>query len=205
MSVERRALALALIAAAGLRAAPARAEGHHAGYDRRSDDGVYGRFGGDLELALGFGAELGSAGEPAGIVRGAAYYYSSAGIYLLGRAPFEPGGARALLEPGIEVKPLFLLRWQNALEQGPAFWDLTLDSCSISGGAFWSSVPGRSFGGEHGFGFGFGFGLPLFARANGPWLEARGLMRFPSLLPREDALYALLSWHGFLLTPLIGD
>lgn len=171
-----------------------------------SRDGVYDRFDGDLDLGLGLGAELGSAGNPAPVVRGTAHYFSIAGLYAAGR--FKAGGdsAPTLFDLGVDVRPLFVPRWAKGYETGPAFFDLTLDSLSLSLGAFWSA---KSEAGardrERGFEAGLGFGLPLLARAAGPWLEARGVLRYPDAGEREEALVIALAWHGFALTPLISS
>ncbi|HEY2406731.1 MAG TPA: hypothetical protein VGI10_12050 [Polyangiaceae bacterium] len=199
------AVTCALSSAVTLARAETPAERRAERREDKSHDGVYNRFDGDLELSLGVGAELGSAGNAASLLRAAAYYYSSGGLYVLGRVPLGGRSARDLFETGVEAKPLFLIRWKRALEQGPSLLDLTLDSCSLTLGAFWSSAAGGSFGGEHGFDAGFGLGVPLFAGAAGPWLEARGILRYPSELPREEAAYLLLAWHGFLQTPFVGD
>jgi hypothetical protein len=39
------------------------------------------------------------------------------------------------------------------------------------------------------------------ATAAGPWLEARGALRYPDGASREEAVLLLLSWHVFVTTP----
>jgi len=169
-----------------------------------SRDGVYDRFDGDLDLGLALGAELGSAGTPAPIVRGSAHYFSIAGLYAAGRFKASSDSAPALFDLGVDVRPLFVPRWAKGYETGPAFFDLTLDSLSLSLGGFWSAKSDRREA-AHGFEAGLGFGLPLLAAAAGPWLEARGVLRYPDSGPRDEAVIVALSWHGFVLTPLIAS
>jgi hypothetical protein len=168
----------------------------------RARDGVYDRFDGDLELGLALGAELGSAGNPAPIVGGSAHYFSMAGLYAAGRFKAAGNSAPALFDLGVDVRPLFVPRWAKGYETGPAFFDLTLDSLSLSLGAFWAAKS-ELRSGARGFEAGFGFGLPLWGTAAGPWLEARGALRYPDSGPREEALLVAVAWHGFVLTPLI--
>ena len=173
-----------------------------------SRDGVYDRFDGDLELALALGAELGTAGGVAPAVRGSAHYFSIAGLYAGGRVHPGGGGAPSLFDLGIDVRPLFVPRWAKGYESGPALFDLTLDSVSLSLGGFWTrklGAPRPGPGPARGFEAALGFGVPLLARAAGPWLEARGMLRYPDSGEREEALLVALAWHGFLLTPLISS
>jgi hypothetical protein len=177
----------------------ARAVNRHSDSSR---DGVYGRFDGDLDLGLALGAELGSAGNAAPIVRGSAHYFSLAGLYAGGRFKAGEASAPSLFDLGLDVRPLFLPRWAKGYETGPALFDLALDSLSLSLGAFWAEKS-LERPRERGFEAGFGFGLPLFESAAGPWLEARGVLRYPDSGPRDEALLVALAWHGLLLTPLI--
>ncbi len=174
---------------------------------RRTDsarDGVYDRLDGDLDLGLGLGAELGSAGHVAPALRASAHYFSIAGIYVEGRAHAGNDAPRSLFGLGVDLRPLFVPRWAKGYETGPSFFDLTLDSCSLSLGAFWVAEPPHAPPALDGRGFeaGLGFGLPLFASAAGPWLEARGMLRYPDGAEREEAVFVALAWHAFVLTPL---
>ena len=125
-----------------MRAAHAQAKGVQP--TRGSADGVYGRFDGDLDLGLALGAEFGSAGHPAPALRGSAHYFSSAGVYASGRIKAGDESAPSLFGLGVELRPLFLPRWAKGYETGPALLDLTLDSLSLSLGAFWAQQIGRS-------------------------------------------------------------
>src|SRR5450432_240136 len=169
-----------------------------------SQDGVYDRFDGDLDLGLGLGAEFGSAGSAAPVVRGTAHYFSIAGLYAAGRFKAGHASAPSLFDFGVDVRPLFVPRWAKGYETGPALFDLTLDSLSLSLGAFWAAKSDR---GEtaRGLEASLGFGLPLLAAAAGPWLEARGVLRYPDSGPRDEAVIVALAWHGFVLTPLLAS
>jgi hypothetical protein len=169
-----------------------------------SRDGVYDRFDGDLELGLGLGAELGSAGDAAPAVQGSAHYFSIAGLYAGGRFKAGGGSAPSLFDLGIDVRPLFVPRWAKGYETGPAFFDLTLDSLSLALGAFWAAKSDTRPS-ERGFEGSLGFGVPLLAKAAGPWLEARGVLRYPDAGAREEAVFLALAWHGFVLTPLVSS
>jgi len=169
--------------------------------DKASGDGVYGRFDGDLDLALGLGAELGSAGHPAPALRASAHYFSMAGVYALGRIKAGDESAPSLFGVGVDLRPLFVPRWVKGLQTGSALFDLTLDSLSLSLGAFWAQRLEHSPRPNRGFDAQLGFGVPLLATAAGPWLEARGALRYPDGASREEAVLLLLSWHGFVTTP----
>jgi hypothetical protein len=142
-------------------------------------DGVYGRFDGSLALAASAGAEL-EDGEPRGAFKISAHYMWTAGVYArysdaFGNADQRPARVASL---GVDLRPLFLPRFARDYERGPAPLDLTLDSLSLSAGAYFAQPRGRDFGDERGFEAGLGFGVPLLGEARGPWLEARAERRF---------------------------
>jgi hypothetical protein len=195
-------LAFAIAASVSARASQAFAQAASVRHADSTRDGVYDRFDGDLDLGLGLGAELGSAGHPAPAVRGSAHYFSIAGVYAEGRIHAGDESARSLFGLGVDLRPLFVPRWAKGFETGPSFFDLTLDSLSLSLGAFWSERPAHALNAARGLEAGLGFGIPLFASAGGPWLETRGALRYPDGAAREEALFVALSWHGFVLTPL---
>lgn len=142
-------------------------------------DGVYGRMDGLLALAANVGAEL-EDGEPRGAVRLSAHYLWIAGVY--GRYSDAFGGAERrptrVASFGVDLRPLFLPRFSQDWERGPAILDLSLDSLSLSAGAYFAEPLGRSFGDERGFELGAGFGVPLRGHAVGPWLDFRAERRF---------------------------
>ncbi|HEY5376126.1 MAG TPA: hypothetical protein VIK01_20740, partial [Polyangiaceae bacterium] len=89
-------LAFAVLAGVLARAKQASAQSASARHADSSRDGVYDRFDGDLELGLGLGAELGSAGHAAPAIRCSAHYFSIAGVYLEGRVQASDESARSL-------------------------------------------------------------------------------------------------------------
>lgn len=184
----------------------AEVRGEVQGPDRARGDGVYGRFDGDLDMGLGLGAELDFGAQSRATARLTLHYFATAGIYTaygdaLGAAA-DPGDARRKLSLGLDLRPTFVPRWALDMQQGPSFVDLTIDSISLAMGAFWVEPGAGAFGDQRGFETSLGFGLPLFGRANGLWLEARGHLRWPDEGPREESATLLLAWHAFVLTPL---
>ena len=192
-------------------AAPARAEPTNSAPDSRdigsSRDGVYQRFEGDLDVGLALGAELGSEGSR-GVGWLDAHYFSMLGTYVcyvdaLGGGPaFE-----RTLAIGVDLRPAFIPRWAENLEQGPGWLDLTLDSISVALGAFWQQPRDGRFGAQQGLEGSAGLGLPLSSGASGPWLRVRGLLRWPELLgarhpPPQAAVLLMLGWNVLVTTPL---
>ncbi len=166
-----------------------------------TNDGVYDRFDGDLDLGLALGAEFGSAGRAAPTLRASAHYFSIAGVYVAGRIKAGDASAPSLFGMGVDLRPLFVPRWAKGYETGPGLLDLTLDSLSLSLGAFWAQRAAQTAEPTRGFDAQLGFGVPLLATAAGPWLEARGVLRYPDGASREEAVILALSWHGFATTP----
>jgi len=203
--VLRAGCSALLLSLAQLTPRPAHAEGASArsapAVQSASADGVYGRFDGDLDLGFALGAEFGSAGHGAPALRASAHYFSVAGMYASGRIKAGEQSAPSLFGLGVDLRPLFVPRWAKGYEAGPAFWDLTLDSLSLSLGAFWAQRGAHEPGSSRGFDAQLGFGVPLLACAVGPWLEVRGALRYPDGASREEALLLALSWHGLVTTP----
>jgi hypothetical protein len=142
-------------------------------------DGVYGRLDGSLTLAFAAGAEL-EADQPRGALRVSAHYLWTAGAYARYSDAFGSADSRPerVLSVGVDLRPLFLPRFGLDVEQGPALLDLTLDSLSLTAGAYFAEPGAAAFGDAHGFEGGLGFGLPLMAQAKGLWLDARAERRF---------------------------
>jgi hypothetical protein len=162
-------------------------------------DGVYGRFDGNIDLGLAAGVEL-EAGEPRASLRASGHYLSSAGVYLryeegFGSNDLRPRRALAL---GIDVRPLFLPRFALDMQHGPALLDLTLDSLSLSAGAYLAQPPLDSFGEERGFDLGLGVGVPLCGEARGLWLEARAERRFADHGENAWLFTLALSYHTLI-------
>ena len=194
--MSSRLLAPALALLAMFYGAPARADAAESPPQRErihapspGSDGVYGRLDGNLALSGSLGAELEGA-EPRASFRLAAHYVWTAGLYARYSDAFGTADERPqrVLSFGIDLRPLFLPRFALDLEQGPALLDLTLDSLSLTAGAYFAggrrSGPGfderreRDFGEERGFETGLGFALPLCDAARGLWLDARAERRF---------------------------
>jgi hypothetical protein len=173
--------------------------------NRHDGDGAYGRFDGDLDLGLGVGPNLALNGDDVGLaVRGTAFWYSTVGLDLaysetLTRAP----DLERRLGVGIGLRPLFLIRWSQALETGPAVLDLALDSLMLGAGANFSTLPGRGFGSRTTFEMTLGAGVPLLGAAEGPWVELRAGLSLPSPEKGEAGMMLLLSWHLSCLTPVV--
>jgi hypothetical protein len=168
--VTRRAVvSLVAFAAALGAAAPAWAEG----------DGLYGRFEGDLDLRLSAGAAV-TRGGPSLSVEAGARYLSTAGVYAHwadGLGTRGPLVARSVAF-GIDVAPLFLARYASDAERLPARFDLLLDSLSFGVGVFWEQPAGRPMSSEPGLEMALGFAFPFLARATGPFLAVRGVLRW---------------------------
>ena len=167
-----------------------------------SGEGSYGRFQGDVDLGFGLGAEV--ASDVFAAARLSAHYFSVAGLSVGYRDGFGQDGldSERLLSVGVDLRPAFVARWARDDEQGPALLDLAVDAISLGIGAFWSEPPGASFGEVRGFEASLGSGLALFGRADGLWLEFRGVLRWPERERVEPAAFLALAFHGFLLSPL---
>jgi hypothetical protein len=168
-------------------------------------DGAYGRFDGDLDLGLGVGGTLAfSEGDLGAALRGTARWYHTAGLYALYGETLtrEPDVARRLAF-GLDLTPLFLIRWSQALETGPAVLDLALDSLSLGLGASFTAPHDRGFASHKAFEGSLGFGMPLAGTAPGPWLEFRAALPLPRALPGEATAALFFSWHFAVTTPLV--
>jgi hypothetical protein len=207
--VPWRTLAAAPAISAAAAAFPARAEPAH-----KVTDGVYGRFDGDLDLSVGAGGAIvrGASGAAA-VARG--LFLGTAGIYVAYNEAFEATAAsppRSLVL-GLGIRPLFLARWGNDLDRGPAVLDLTLDSITIDVGVLWSANEHRRFDERPGIEIALGTEVPILGEASGPWIGVRGALRWraaelaasndanPPLLP---ALFLTLGWH-FIANAHIAD
>jgi hypothetical protein len=173
---------------------------------RGSGDGTYGRLDGDLDLGLGLGGLVDlDHGEPGFAARLSAHWFFMAG----GSVTYADGLGTDLdperrLGVGVDVRPLFLPRWTQDWERGPAILDLTLDSISLGIGASFDQPLGGDFGDRRAFEASLGFGVPLAGRGPGPWIEARGAMAWPNVGERSETLLILGSYHFALGTPLVG-
>lgn len=169
-------------------------------------DGVYGRFDGDVELALAAGAELEDDAQRAA-ARLSLHYFSMMGLGAGYAERVGEDGAERVVSLGVDLRPAFIPRWSRGYQQGPGVLDLVIDSISLGVGAFWATPDGGDFGDRRGFELSGGLGVPLTGRSPGPWIEARALGRWPELTASESGsgeavALLLLSWHAFVTTPL---
>jgi hypothetical protein len=173
--------------------------------DRHRGDGAYGRFEGDLDLGFGAGPTLALSNGDMGLgLRGIARWYYAIGVYVGYVETLAPHpDIERRLGFGLEVTPLFLIRWPRAMETGPAVLDLALDSLAIELGANFSTERGHDFGNRGAVEGALGFGVPLAGTAPGPWLEFRASTTLPHPAPGEAQLMLLLSWHFAVLTPIV--
>lgn len=163
-------------------------------------DGVYGRLDGDFSVSPAAGGEVDFRSSSVRLLLGATVrYFSAVGPYVAYRESFEESDElERILGAGVLIDPLFLFRAVKNQERGPQFLDLTLDSLSLSIGAFWQQPEGGSFGEERGAEGGVGFGVPLAGTASGPWLRARGVGRIDEAGRGGGSLWLTLEWQVFL-------
>jgi len=177
-----------------------------AGDARAQEDGVYGRLDGDVLLVGEAGCAVADGG-PSLLAGARALYLSTAGAY----ARYIEGFDRASLATdrsiavGIEMRPLFLARFAQDWERGPAHLDLLLDSFAIDVGGFMWSPPGGALRTIPGLEVAAGFEVPFLPEATGPRLGAMGALRVSHgdtgapggehLDARASAVFITLSWH----------
>lgn len=145
---------------------------------RAADDGVYGRFDGDVELGLAAGAGIGQGG-PQLVAEASAVYLGTAGLYAhyadaLGASLPRTGRSFAV---GVVVRPLFLGRYANDYERGPARLDLFLDSAALELGAVFRAPTAGSLQATPGLEIALEVAVPVFATASGPSVALRGALR----------------------------
>jgi hypothetical protein len=208
--MTRATVALALLLAAPSAHAFGRETTSHvrgeidAEHMRESDDGVYVRFDGDLDLGLGAGTLFDGGSERFSLgSRLSAHYFWLAGVYVQYADGLGQGATSARsLGFGVDLRPLFVPRWSQDMQKGGAFGNLMLDSISLALGAYYAQPADQSFGDERGFSASLGLGLPLALYASGPWLELRGGLDLPDRGNTRGTVLALLSWHFVVITPL---
>jgi hypothetical protein len=177
----------------------------HAEKPRAVTDGVYGRFDGDLDLSIaGGGAVVRGGSGVAALLR--AFFLHTAGIYAayndaLGNATTGPPRSLAL---GVSVRPFFLPRWSLNLARGPAILDLSIDAITLDLGVLWPADSEGRFTRPPGIELALGTEVPLVGEAAGPWIGARGALRWHAsqLTGVADAessfgpaLFLTLAWH----------
>jgi hypothetical protein len=195
---ERIALA-PLVAALTLRPDSARAGGAPV-------DPSYGRVDGDAAVVVGAGAVVAPRG-PRAEAEVRLRYLETAGLF----ATFEDAGILAsssepqrVLVTGLEVRPLFLLRWLKGYESQRARLDLALDSLGLDLGAMLEQPEGAGFASRGGFEVGLGVEVPILERASGPWIGVRGALRWSDAAlgsgvrspdDRQAVLALTFAWH----------
>jgi hypothetical protein len=166
-----------------------------------SGDGVYGRFDGLFDIALNVGAAFDADG-PSGEALASVHYMFMAGVYAGYADAFSDAdrATRRSLSFGVDVRPAFIPRWSNNLQLGKSFFDLVIDSISLGVGAYFREPQGGSFGDRRGLEVSLGFGVPLTSDVEGPWLGARGYLRWDDpgtrSAPSAQAIgLATVGWH----------
>jgi hypothetical protein len=191
-------------------------------------DGSYGRLEGDLTLSIEAGASAAlRSGESASgslAARAGTFYLHTVGLIVqyndaleLEEAPL----ARSIVG-AIELRPLFLGRFAQDMERGPAHLDLFADSFGLGLGIYgsWQSErqcvempmgrlprPCRDLGME----LSVGAEIPFLGRANSPFVGLRAAVRWslvdaPPLqqdLPPQLMLTLSFGYHHVLLVHLV--
>jgi hypothetical protein len=149
-------------------------------------DGAYGRLEGDMTLVTGLGASV-IPGEPGGAsaygtadVRmryldavGAVVQYEEGEAF---RRVEDYGAIRRAFYAGVEIRPLFPIRFLQAMEKR-RFDDLVLDSIGLELASIWTARAGNDTQ-RPGFLVGLGFEIPFFGQANGLWARVATSMRW---------------------------
>jgi hypothetical protein len=161
-------------------------------------DGVYGRLHGDTDISLKLGGLI-SHSEFSGSLGASAHYYSLIGVTGDYSESLAEDAAQARsFSVGTELRPLFLPRWVRGGERGPAWVDLTLDSMCVGFGAYFTQAAAPLLDNQ-GVWMSLGIGVPVLGRASGPWLEVRGVRRWPDhedlAADAHNAVLLYLSWH----------
>ena len=171
-----------------------------AGDSGLDQDGVYGRFDGDLFLSLGAGVELGDGARAGGLAR--ALWFHTAGAQVgYARALSDEDQLGQVLFVGAEIRPLFLPRFVFDLEGAGPFLDLTLDSLALGAGVCFASEADNDDD-RTALELSLGVGVPLLMKARGPWLEARAALR-PGLTANDGQLFLFVSWYEAVETSLV--
>lgn len=132
-----------------------------------NDDGLYGRFDGDLWLgaALGGGAAfvVSEGSRDAAVLELRARYLDSVGPVLYAQGSGLFGGAGAWqLGGGVEIRPLFLARFLTARSLGKAWLDVLIDSLGLEVGITADGIDARP---RAALFVGGGLEIPLFLGA----------------------------------------
>jgi hypothetical protein len=173
---------------------------------QKSTDGVYGRFDGDLDLSLAAGATVGPSG-PAAATLVRAVFFQTAGMYTVYTDALGQSDAALprSLGLGVTLRPFFVPRWAFDLERGPAILDLTIDAIAFDLGLLWPASRNGTFGERPGIEAALGTEVPLLGKASGPFVGARGALRWrgSELAGHDDvglepALFFTFAWHAII-------
>jgi hypothetical protein len=128
----------------------------------RAEDGVYGRFEGDLVVTAGLGGGVAPARPWAGIMAAEveALYLDSAGLI----ATTERVGQTLGFTLGVKLRPLFLARFFSNVWTGNSFVDLLMDSLGLELGTWLGPV---TQGAGSALWLGTGIEVPLGIRRQG--------------------------------------
>ena len=169
-------------------------------------DGVYGRFDGDLDVSLAAGSTVGPGGPSAALIARASFF-QTAGLYVAYTDALGRDGAPLprSLSVGVSLRPFFIPRWALDLEHGPAIVDLTIDSITFDLGVLWPANAQGALAEPPGIEAALGTEVPLLGSAYGPFLGARGALRWRSAelggaseAPLDPALFLTVSWHHII-------
>ncbi|MCC6523535.1 MAG: hypothetical protein IT373_12835 [Polyangiaceae bacterium] len=175
------------------------------------DDGLYGRFDGDLMLSAEVGPTESFPGEALSVRLGL-HYLVTAGVFA---AYDESFGLSAqpvwrAFAGGVELRPLFLARFATDFEHGPALLDLFADSFALALGGYVAELPPGSCEPpvrclDTGLVAAASIELPLLPQIDGPFLAVRTSLRWSE--QEEVALDGMvgltLGWHGIVPTHLV--
>jgi hypothetical protein len=154
--VTRRCAALGLLVACALLPAEVLADARH-------DDGLYGRFAGDLWLGAGLGGGVLAApggARDAGVLELRARYLDSVGPFLFAQGSgLLVADASWQLGGGVEIRPLFLARFLTARSLGNAWLDVLVDSLGLELGVAATGLEART---RAALVVGGGLEIPLF-------------------------------------------
>lgn len=172
-------------------------------------DGAYGRLDGDSLLVIEAGAAI-AEGGPSLVAGVRGLYLSTAGgyaRYVEGFGDDDLATDRSIAL-GVELRPLFLARFAQDWETGPAHLDLVLDSFAIDVGAFFWSPPDGTFRDVPGLEVAAGLEVPILPRGTGPHLGVMGSLRVShgdtgapghdDLDAASSAILLTIAWHQII-------
>ncbi len=162
-----------------------------------------GRIDGDVSASIGVGATFGSRGPRAAADLRLRYLWTAGAFVTYEDGPLFGSSSepRRAFATGLELRPLFLVRWLQGLETGNAYVDMTIDSFGLELGAVFAQPEGTSFGSKPGLQAGIGVQIPVLPHATGPVIGLHGGARWSDSAlggrtiegPSDRALYLLVS------------